>query len=228
MPRVIPAAEWGTIEAGLVQRITALNLFLHDVYHEQQILKDGVMPAYFVLSARHFRREFIGFEVPGNIYIHVCGTDLIRDASGNYLVLEDNGRCPSGVSYVLENRARHEAQRSPRSSRRSACARSRTTREHLLRHAAPRRRPPAPATRPCVLLTPGPLQQRLLRALLPRPPDGHRDRRGPRPGRARRSRLHAHDARPAAASTSSTAASTTTSSTRWSSATTRCSASPGW
>jgi uncharacterized circularly permuted ATP-grasp superfamily protein len=104
MPRVIPAEEWKTIEAGLIQRITALNLFLHDVYHEQKILRDGVIPAYYVLSAAHFRREFVGFEVPRNVYIHVCGTDLIRGADGTYMVLEDNGRCPSGVSYVLENR----------------------------------------------------------------------------------------------------------------------------
>jgi uncharacterized circularly permuted ATP-grasp superfamily protein len=104
MPRLVTAKEWRKIEAGLAQRITALNLFLHDVYHEQKIVKDGVVPAYFVLSARHFRREFMGFEVPGNVYVHVCGTDLIRDANGDYLVLEDNARCPSGVSYVLENR----------------------------------------------------------------------------------------------------------------------------
>ncbi len=104
MPRVVPADEWRTIEAGLAQRITALNLFLHDVYHEQRILKDGVIPSYYVLSARHFRREFMGFEVPGHVYVHVCGSDLIRGADGGYMVLEDNARCPSGVSYVLENR----------------------------------------------------------------------------------------------------------------------------
>ncbi|HNC24691.1 MAG TPA: circularly permuted type 2 ATP-grasp protein [Opitutaceae bacterium] len=104
LPRVIPAAEWEKLEAGLVQRITALNLFLHDIYHEQRILKDGVIPPYFVLSARHFRREFVNFRVPGDTYIHVCGTDLIRGADGGYLVLEDNARCPSGVSYLLENR----------------------------------------------------------------------------------------------------------------------------
>jgi uncharacterized circularly permuted ATP-grasp superfamily protein len=104
MPRVVPAREWKTIEAGLVQRITALNLFLHDVYHEQKIVKDGVVPAYYVLSARHFRREFMGCAVPRGVYIHVCGTDLVRGADGRYMVLEDNGRCPSGVSYVLENR----------------------------------------------------------------------------------------------------------------------------
>jgi len=104
VPRIIPAAEWDRLAAGLVQRITALNLFLHDIYHEQHILNDGTIPAHYVMSARHFRREFVNFQVPRDTYIHVCGTDIIRDDQGNYLVLEDNGRCPSGVSYVLENR----------------------------------------------------------------------------------------------------------------------------
>jgi uncharacterized circularly permuted ATP-grasp superfamily protein len=104
MPRIIPASEWAHLEKGLIQRITALNMFLHDIYHEQHILNDGTIPAHYVLSAKHFRREFVNFEVPKNIYIHICGTDIIRDAKGQYLVLEDNGRCPSGVSYVLENR----------------------------------------------------------------------------------------------------------------------------
>ena len=104
LPRIIPASEWEHLERGLTQRIMALNLFLHDIYHEQKILKDGVIPEFYVLSARHFRREFVNFSVPKDIYIHVCGTDLIRDKDGHYLVLEDNGRCPSGVSYVLENR----------------------------------------------------------------------------------------------------------------------------
>jgi len=104
VPRIIPAHEWEHIEAGLVQRITALNLFLHDIYHEQHILKDGIIPAHYVMSAKHFRREFVNVTVPRDIYIHICGTDIIRDDQGNYLVLEDNARCPSGVSYVLENR----------------------------------------------------------------------------------------------------------------------------
>jgi uncharacterized circularly permuted ATP-grasp superfamily protein len=104
LPRIIPAKEWEFLERGLVQRITALNLFLHDLYHEQKILKDGIIPPFYVLSGKHFRREFVNFNVPKDIYIHICGTDLIRDDKGNYLVLEDNGRCPSGVSYVLENR----------------------------------------------------------------------------------------------------------------------------
>ena len=104
VPRIIPAKEWEHIERGLVQRITALNLFLHDIYHEQRIVKDGVVPEHYILSGKHFRREFVNFAVPKDIYIHVCGTDLIRDEKGQYMVLEDNGRCPSGVSYVLENR----------------------------------------------------------------------------------------------------------------------------
>ena len=104
VPRIIPAKEWELIERGLVQRVTALNLFLHDIYHEQRIVKDGTIPAHYILSGKHFRREFVNFAVPKDIYIHICGTDLIRDDKGNYLVLEDNGRCPSGVSYVLENR----------------------------------------------------------------------------------------------------------------------------
>ncbi len=104
VPRIIPAREWEHIERGLTQRITALNLFLKDIYHDQKIIKDGVIPAHYILSGKHFRREFAGFKVPKDIYIHVCGTDLIRGADGTYMVLEDNGRCPSGVSYVLENR----------------------------------------------------------------------------------------------------------------------------
>lgn len=104
IPRIIPAREWERIEAGLAQRITALNLFLHDIYHEQRILKEKVIPPFYVLSAKHFRREFVNFQVPRDIYIHICGTDLIRGRDGNYMVLEDNARCPSGVSYVLENR----------------------------------------------------------------------------------------------------------------------------
>ncbi len=98
MPRIIPASEWEFLERGLVQRITALNLFLHDIYHEQKILKDGVIPPFYVLSGKHFRREFVNFNVPRDIYIHVCGTDLIRGADGDYMVLEDNGRCPSAAS----------------------------------------------------------------------------------------------------------------------------------
>ncbi len=104
MPRIIPRAEWEHVEAGLIQRITALNLFLNDVYHGQQIINDGIIPREIVESASHYRPEFRGINVPHHIYMHVCGTDLVRDDSGTYFVLEDNGRCPSGASYMLENR----------------------------------------------------------------------------------------------------------------------------
>jgi uncharacterized circularly permuted ATP-grasp superfamily protein len=104
IPRVIPDQEWRVVHDGLTQRIIALNLFLHDIYHEQRILKDGVVPREIVETAAHYRPEMQNVNVPRDIYIHVCGTDLIRDRDGKYLVLEDNGRCPSGVSYLLENR----------------------------------------------------------------------------------------------------------------------------
>jgi uncharacterized circularly permuted ATP-grasp superfamily protein len=104
VPRIIPADEWATIERGLVQRLVALNLFLKDVYHDQRILRDGVLDPRLVYEGSFFRREFMGAAVPRDIYIHVCGTDLVRDPAGRYLVLEDNGRTPSGVSYMLQNR----------------------------------------------------------------------------------------------------------------------------
>ncbi len=104
IPRVIPGNEWSVIERGLKQRILALNLFLNDIYHQGRILQEGVIPREIVETCPYFRKEIIGFHVPKDIYIHVCGSDLIRDEKGTYMVLEDNGRCPSGVSYVLENR----------------------------------------------------------------------------------------------------------------------------
>jgi uncharacterized circularly permuted ATP-grasp superfamily protein len=104
VPRIIPASEWRVIERGLVQRLTALNLFLKDVYHEQLILRDRVIDPRLIYEGAFFRREMVGAAVPRDIYIHVCGTDLVRDARGRYLVLEDNGRTPSGVSYMLQNR----------------------------------------------------------------------------------------------------------------------------
>ncbi len=105
VPRIVPADEWATIERGLTQRINALNLFLHDLYSvDCKILKDNIIPAEVIESAAHYRREFIGCPVPKNIHVHICGTDLIRDNTGQWCVLEDNLRTPSGVSYVLENR----------------------------------------------------------------------------------------------------------------------------
>jgi len=104
IPRPVAAGEWSLLETGLVQRIRAINLFLHDVYHERRILREGVVPEELVLQSKGYRPEMIGFNPPGGQYIHIVGTDLVRDAAGQFLVLEDNARSPSGVSYVLENR----------------------------------------------------------------------------------------------------------------------------
>ncbi len=104
VPRIIPAREWERIEAGLIQRVTALNLFIADVYGEQKCLKDKVIPAELVLSRKEYKRELLHVTPPRRIYTHVVGTDLIRNDRGEFLILEDNCRCPSGVSYVLENR----------------------------------------------------------------------------------------------------------------------------
>lgn len=104
LPRLISAEDWDLIERGLTQRITALNLFLHDVYHEGKILAQGVVPREIVYSCQHFRRQMRGLQVPRNVYVAVAGTDLLRLANGEYVVLEDNLRVPSGVSYMLNNR----------------------------------------------------------------------------------------------------------------------------
>jgi uncharacterized circularly permuted ATP-grasp superfamily protein len=104
IPRIVEAADWARLEAGLKQRVQALNLFIGDVYNDQKILKDGVVPRELVLSAESFRHQCIGLTPPRGIWCHITGTDLVRDRTGEYLVLEDNLRCPSGVSYVLENR----------------------------------------------------------------------------------------------------------------------------
>ena len=104
IPRVIPAAEWDRIERGLKQRVHALNAFIDDIYHDQKILKDGAMPADVVTSAVSYRKQCHGLNPPWRVWCHITGTDLVRDRDGNYYVLEDNLRVPSGVSYVLENR----------------------------------------------------------------------------------------------------------------------------
>src|ERR1700744_5682423 len=104
LPRIITAAEWERVEKGLGQRITALNLFLKDIYNEGRILKDGVVPRELVYSCPQFRRQMIGLQVPRNVYVAICGTDLIRMQNGEFVVLEDNLRVPSGVSYMLTNR----------------------------------------------------------------------------------------------------------------------------
>ncbi|MCB1063607.1 MAG: circularly permuted type 2 ATP-grasp protein [Verrucomicrobiae bacterium] len=153
IPRIIPDREWQTIEQGLTQRIIALNLFLHDIYHDERIIKDGVIPEDVVKSALHYRPEMVGVDVAKDIYIHICGSDLIRDGEGKYLVLEDNGRCPSGVSYLLENREMMK-RAFPGVYRQSGVRPVDSYPELLLKtlqHLSPR----SGMTPVCVLLTPG-------------------------------------------------------------------------
>src|ERR1700742_1544468 len=104
VPRVLPLEEWIRLETGLKQRVRALNAFIHDIYHDQQILKAGIVPAEQVLCNSQYRPEMQGVDVPGGIYAHIAGIDIVRDDAGEFRVLEDNLRVPSGVSYMLENR----------------------------------------------------------------------------------------------------------------------------
>ena len=104
VPRIIGADEWEIIDRGLKQRITALNMFIHDVYHDQKILKDNVIPAQVVEESQGYLPACQGLNPPKDIWCHITGTDLVRDADGQIYVLEDNLRSPSGVSYVLANR----------------------------------------------------------------------------------------------------------------------------
>ena len=168
----------------------ALNAFIHDIYHDQQILKAGVIPAEQVLCNSQYRPEMQGVDVPGGIYAHIAGIDIVRDDAGEFRVLEDNLRVPSGVSYMLENRKMmmrlfpelfsQLPHRAGRPLSRRAARQPAQRRAHRGRRsdggAADRRRP----------------QQRLLRARLPRAADGHRTGRGPGPVRARRGGVHAH------------------------------------
>lgn len=104
LPRILTSGEWETVERGLTQRIVALNQFLKDLYHDQHILRDKIIPPDLVYSCKHFRREMIGIDVPKDVYVGVAGIDLVRVPDGSFAVLEDNLRVPSGVSYMLANR----------------------------------------------------------------------------------------------------------------------------
>ncbi|MDA0657866.1 MAG: circularly permuted type 2 ATP-grasp protein [Planctomycetota bacterium] len=104
LPRIIDGTEWSRVERGLEQRVRALNLFIDDIYNEQHIIRDGVVPRELILTARTMRQQMVGFRPPQGAWCHISGVDLVRDGDGTIYVLEDNLRCPSGVSYVLENR----------------------------------------------------------------------------------------------------------------------------
>lgn len=105
IPRTISRSTWDKVASGLKQRLRAINLFIDDLYHDQKIIKDGIIPKELIQKSKNFRKECIGFSPPLNIWAHICGTDLVRDKDGEFYVLEDNLRVPSGVSYMLENRS---------------------------------------------------------------------------------------------------------------------------
>ena len=184
------------MERGLTQRITALNLFLKDIYNEGRILKDKVVPRELVYSCPQFRRQMCGLQVPRNVYVAICGTDLIRLENGEFVVLEDNLRVPSGVSYMLTNR-RVMKRIFPRLFRQYNVRPIENYTQLLLgtlRSLAPEGRPEPNI----VLLSPGRVQFGVLRACVPGEADGYRAGRGARPGGARQRLLHAHDERTAA------------------------------
>ncbi|TCS65140.1 circularly permuted type 2 ATP-grasp protein [Varunaivibrio sulfuroxidans] len=104
LPRILTPQDWSVIERGVRQRLRVLNMFLHDIYHDQRIIKDKIIPAELVLANANFRPEMVGVDVACDTYVHICGIDIVRDAAGRFKVLEDNTRVPSGVSYVIENR----------------------------------------------------------------------------------------------------------------------------
>lgn len=104
IPRVIPRRDWEKVERGVVQRVRTINAFLHDIYHDQKCISDGVVPADLILKNENFRDVMKGVDLPFDTYAHICGVDLVRDGKGDFRVLEDNARTPSGVSYVIENR----------------------------------------------------------------------------------------------------------------------------
>jgi uncharacterized circularly permuted ATP-grasp superfamily protein len=105
IPRTISSKDWKVAEAGLKQRLKALNMFIDDLYHDQNVIKDGIIPEHVITESKNFRPECVGVSPPFGVWAHICGTDLVRDADGQFYVLEDNLRVPSGVSYMLENRA---------------------------------------------------------------------------------------------------------------------------
>ena len=195
VPRLISRAEWRRLEAGLTQRVKALNLFLADVYGPCAILKEDVVPPELILRNPYYRPEMIGRRAPHDLWVHIAGIDIVRVDDQSFYVLEDNARTPSGVSYMLENRevtmrllpdlfARHHvAPVDDYPDELLACLRSVAPREER-----------GEAT--IVLLTPGLVQLRLLRTLVPRRQARHRTGRGSRSLRRGRSGFHANDPGP--------------------------------
>ena len=197
IPRVIEAGEWARIEPAWCSACVALNRFIDDLYNDQRIVADGVFPGDLLDDSTNFRAECRGVHPRFGVWAHISGSDLVRDSDGTMYVLEDNLRVPSGVSYVLENRA--VAKRVvPRAVRPAEHRPGRLLHRGALqaaRVARSRRRGPPERRRAHA----GHLQLGLLRALVPRPADGRDAGRGQRPRRLRRRPgLHAHDRRPRA------------------------------
>ena len=194
IPRIIEAREWAAVERGLVQRLRALNMFIDDVYNDRRFVADGVFPGDLLDDSVNYRPECQGVHPKFGVWAHISGSDLVRDADGTMYVLEDNLRVPSGVSYVLENRAVAKKAFPELFARQSIAPVDAYTDElnKLLASLAPgRRRRPVDRRAHA-----GHLQLGLLRALVPRPADGRHARRGRRPRRQRRRpRVHAHDRR---------------------------------
>ncbi len=153
IPRMILASEWRRIEQGVRQRVAAINAFLHDVYHDQRILTDGVVPRDLVVGNANFQKHMIGVDLPHGTYAHIAGVDLVRGADGDFLVLEDNVRTPSGVSYVVENR--HLMQRAFPDLLRGFSVRDVSSYGHMLREKLIETAPIDVADPQVVLLSPG-------------------------------------------------------------------------
>jgi hypothetical protein len=154
VPRIISGAEWSRLSLGIEQRVMALNAFLDDIYHRQEIVRAGIVPKHLIAHNEAFIPEMIDFRPPGNVYTHIIGVDIVRTGEDQFYVLEDNARTPSGVSYMLENRETM-MQLFPSCSSRSRCARSRPIRRCCASRSRPCARPaatptirPSPCSRP--------------------------------------------------------------------------------
>ena len=193
LPRVISAAEWRLLERGIEQRVRALNAFLYDIYHRQEIIRAGRIPADLVLGNEAYLPEMIGHNPPLNVYSHIIGVDIVRVSENEFYVLEDNLRTPSGVSYMLENRETmmHLFPELFASHRVAPIGRYPELLLRTLRgRGAARLQGRSEGQR---VLTPGIYNSRLFRAFVPGRPDGCRASRGPGSLRGGRVPLHAHD-----------------------------------
>ena len=193
IPRIISAAEWRRLTAGIEQRVRALNAFMYDIYHRQEIIKAGKVPEELIVGNSAFVPEMMGVEPPLGIYSHIIGIDIVRTSENDFFVLEDNTRTPSGVSYMLENRETM-MHMFPDLFAKNTRGAGRELSGAFAQDAGKRRAERARARADHRAADARPIQQRLLRALVPRRPDGRRAGRGPRPHRDGRRAAHEDDA----------------------------------